>query len=342
MGTQFGWFYDVAVVAVAVGVIYKCARKGFMSSLAGFIGTVISFVLALWISGSLAEYTYNEFVYKGVAEKINYSAASEKSSAKKTLADLKEVDMSKALISGKSISELNLEPDSAGKVTLDLTDVDLSQTGIKKADLAFFGIDNKKVDYKNVNLSKVNIKASETDDVGAIILAKTVSVTMAKNSESAHAQLTKIMEDVLPGYSKATEGGTDLVAKMIAGVIKTDSDNLADAINTSLVKPAMIVPIRVLIFSLIFAITEVIFAVVVKSLGLVNGIPVIGTVNTILGVFLGLFEAFVALFTVCIGIALIISITGDNIIFLNTLTIKNTHIFRHIYFLDFLDFKITV
>jgi len=342
MGTQFGWFYDVAIAAVAVGVIYKCARKGFISSLAGFVGTVLSFALALFLSGTLAEYTYSEFVYKGVSEKITYSAANEKSTVKKTLDGLKAVDMSKALISGKSISELNLEPDSAGKVTLDLTDVDLSQTGIKKTDLTFFGIDNKTVDYKKVNLSKINIKAAEIDDIDAIILAKTVSVTMLKNSEASHAQLTKIMEEVLPGYSKATEGGTDLVAKMIAGVIKTDSDNLADAVNASLVKPAMIVPIRVLIFSLIFTLTEIIFAVIVKSLGLVNGIPVIGTVNTVLGVFLGILEAAVAVFTVCIGIALIISITGDNIIFLNTLTINQTHIFKHIYFLDFLDFKITV
>lgn len=342
MGTQFGWFYDVMTVAVVIGVIYKCARKGFMSSLAGFIGTVLSFVLALCLSGMLAEYVYDSVVYDGVAEKINYTAENQKSSVKTALNGLRSVDMTKAKVSGKSIAELNLEPDSAGKVTLDLTDVDLSETGIKKTDLTFFGIDNRIVDYKSVNLSKVNIKAADIDDIDAVILAKTVSVTMAKNSEKAHTQLSGIMEEVLPGYSKATEGGTDLVAKMIAGVIKTDSDDLKSAINASLVKPVLIVPIRALIFSLIFAITELVFAMVVKSLGLVNGIPVIGAVNTILGVFLGIFEAAVALFTVCIGVALIISITGDNIIFLNTLTINQTNVFKHIYFLDFLNFKISV
>jgi len=342
MGTEFWWFYDILAVAITVGVVYKCTRKGFMSSIAGFIGTVVAFAGAILISASLAEYVYDNFIYGGIAEKIVIVSEETDSSMKAAFNGLRNIDMSKATVSGKSLAELNLEPDDAGKVTLELSSVDLSETGIRKTDLSFFGIDVRKVNFKDMNLNKLNIKAKELEetDIGTIVLSRTVSSLMLKSTESMHGQITKMMEEVVPGYSKATEGGTDLVAKMLAAVIKTKSDDLKTIINDELVRPTLIVPVRAMLFAVLFAVIEVIFSLIVKSLGLVSGIPVIGTINTLLGCALGLFEAAFTLFVISIGIGLLISITGDNIIFLNTMTINRSKIFTHIYNMKFLNFKI--
>jgi len=342
MGTEFWWFYDVMTVAIVVGIVYKCTRKGFMSSIAGFIGTAVSFIAALLISGSLAGTVYDNFVYEGIAEKINFTSESKTGTAEMAFLGLRNIDMSKALVSGKPLGELNLEPDDAGKVVRDL-EVDLSNTGIDKAKLNFFGVDTSKTDFKDIKL-KIEVKAHELEetDIGTIILAKTVSNQMLKTADKSHGQLKDMMEKVVPGYSKATEGSVDLVAKMLVAVIK-DKDKSYDlkaVINENLVRPTLIVPIRALIFALAFALIEVVFSLIVKSLGLVSGIPVIGTVNTILGAALGIFEAAVALFVVSIGVGLLISLTGDNIIFLNTMTINNTKIFGYIYRMEFLNFKI--
>jgi len=342
MGTEFWWFYDIAAVAIAVGIIYKCTRKGFMSSVAGLVGTVVSFALALFLSGAMSDYFYDNLVYKGIDEKISFSGENPKSTEKIAFLSLRAVDMSKATVAGKTLNELNLEPDSAGKVTLDLTEVDLYDTGIRSADLSFFGVDVKKADFRNINLNKVNLKAKELEefDIGTLILAKTVSYEMAANAKNAHAGLTKMMEDVVPGYSKVTEGSADLVSKMLAAVIESENTGLKAVINEKLVRPTLIVPIRAVIFAILFTVFGIICGVIVKSLGLVSGIPVVGFANTLFGAVLGVAEAVVVLFIVCIGIGLIISITGDNIIFLNTLTIGNTKIFGYIYRLGFLDFKI--
>ncbi|MDR0222025.1 MAG: CvpA family protein [Oscillospiraceae bacterium] len=338
MGEQFFWFYDILIAGTFLGVAYKCTRQGFASSAAGFVGILLSFAAALGLSAGLSEYAYENWIGPGISEKINYSVND--GHVKSTFDSLRTIDMSKAKISGKNLSEINLNPDNAGKVTLDLTNVDLSATGLEKSDLSFFRIDSNMFFFGKIDLGKVNISASELaeTDIGTIILSRTLSATLAKSSDGVYDQLSGIMENVIPGFSKASEGSTDLVAKLIANIIKTDSATLEEAINDNLVKPVLIIPVRALIFSIIFAIISVVCSILAKSLRLVNSIPVVGKLNTFLGALLGVVEAAVAVFMVCIGVGLLISLTGDNITFLNTPTVNETKLFKHIYFLDFLKF----
>ncbi|MDR0197352.1 MAG: hypothetical protein LBI36_03950, partial [Oscillospiraceae bacterium] len=285
MGEQFFWFYDLLVVGIFLGVTYKCTRQGFVSAAAGFVGLLLSFAFALGLSAGLAEYAYENWISGGISEKINYTVKDD-GSAKATFDSLREIDMSKAKISGRSIEEiLPLVPDSSGKVTVDLSAVDLSQTGLESADLSFFLVDSKSIFADKIDLGMVNISSSELaeNDVGTIILSKALSGILKKSSADAYRRLTEIMEGVIPGFSKAAEGSADLVAKLIVSIVKTDSSTLDEAINKNLVKPVLIIPVRALIFSVIFAIISVVCSIAVKSLRLVNGVPVVGKVNTLFG-----------------------------------------------------------
>ncbi|MCL2633217.1 MAG: CvpA family protein [Oscillospiraceae bacterium] len=346
MGTQFFWFYDILLIGVFLAIAYKCARQGLAAAVLGVVGMLLAFVIALVLSGGIANYIYDEWISKTVSEKISYSPVSSEEDRIVSIApvfdDLRKIDMSKARISDNVISEagFNLEPDSAGKITLDLSKIDLSETGIKEADLRFFGIDTDENDYEEINLGRISINAQELSetDLETIILVRVLSAQIAKNSGDVHEQLSETMEETLPGFSRASQGNIDLVAMLLTTVIKSDSQTLAETVNDNIVKPVLVVPVRVVVFSIIFAVLNIGVAIAVKSLKLINRIPVIGKINTFGGAVLGVLEATVVVFLVCIGIRLLITITGDNIIFLNTMTVNETFIFKHIYYMEFLKF----
>ncbi len=61
MGTQFWWFYDVLIVAVAGGVIYHAAAKGFNQMVFRLIGCILAVVI-----GGLGSWGLSEPIYHAI------------------------------------------------------------------------------------------------------------------------------------------------------------------------------------------------------------------------------------------------------------------------------------
>ena len=89
---------------------------------------------------------------------------------------------------------------------------------------------------------------------------------------------------------------------------------------------------------MLFALLMCVLNLATKALKVLNKIPVIGGVNVILGVVLGAVEAAITVFLVCIGVQVTVTLTDNSLIFLNTMTIDQTILFRHVYYFDFLNF----
>ena len=348
MGTQFFWFYDVLIVAILIGVVFKCTKKGFASGFVGLVGIILAFTISLAVSAPASAYIYDNLIKPGVINKIDYNssdstgtASSTKGSAEAAFKTLRNTDMSTVVIAGKPISMFKNEitPDSSGTVTVELKDVDLRMSGINDGDMGFFGVDS--CFAFPVSPGKVNISATEYAKYSFedIVLAKTVSYQISEKAKSNNESLNKTLTDTIPGFSKASQGGTDLISMLLLSIMNTDSDNLESAINEHLVRPVLIVPFRALVFAIIFAAISVVVSIVANSMQAVNSIPIFGRVNSFLGSILGVVQATVIIFMVCIGVRIIISLTADNIIFLNTMTINETLLFRHIYDIKFLNFN---
>ncbi|MCL1867064.1 MAG: CvpA family protein [Oscillospiraceae bacterium] len=348
MGTEFFWFFDILIAGIFVAVIYKCTRQGFASGLVSFAGMFLPFILALALSLPVAGAIYDGFVSPGVNEKIaayteGASESVSETSMMTAFTALQKADISKAFINGKSMNEFKsgIETDSSGKVDLDLVVVDLSGTGIAESDLGFFGITDTS-ELNTVNLGKLSVSKAElnANDIEDIILARAVSQKISEKASSKYEMLDKIINDTVPGFSKAAGGGggLDMVAKLLVSIIHSESDSLESAINGKIVRPMLIVPIRALVFTIIFVGASIAISLIAKSLRFVNRIPLLGALNSFLGLLLGIVQALVVVFLVCIGFRIIISLTANGIIFLNTMTIDETFIFKHIYYLDILKF----
>lgn len=344
MGTQFFWFFDVAVIILALAFIFKGIKKGFAAELVGLVALIISFIAALLLSGTIAEAIYENVIKDAVAEEINEQIGSV---VEDTVIDkLQNIDMSKAKINSRDFSDITVKPDSAGKVSVDLSNLDVRGTGIDKIDLNAFGIDNETFDYSSVNLGTVVMSADDVNEHGVdtMVLATLLSDNLVNGT--AYGSICGAVEDMaesvpflMSGVSDSVTSGDKTVIKdIVLSILDTQTDDFAKAITDNMVKPMLLVPMRALIFMVLFIILNIILSLIAKMLKGINKIPLIGGLNKVLGAVAGLAEGVIVIFIICILINVAITLSDNSLIFLNTMTIDETMIFHKIYYFEFLDF----
>lgn len=344
MGTEFFWFYDIVVVAIIVGIVIKCARKGFLSTIAGLLALVIAFVAALPLSEVISGKIYETVVRDNLETKIEESLDGVLDGT--VVGEIKKIDMSKARINGKNITEITLNPDISGKISLDLSSVDLSDTGMADTNLEAFGIKAEETDFSAMNFGAAQITKSDLEKYGLekLVLANTLATKMSDGTVfgpicSIAESISTTLPQIMSGYGENVSGGDkSTLRSIVLSIITADTDNFAVSILDNAVKPIVLVPIRALIFIVLFVIIVILLNLLAKALRLVNKIPLIGTVNVILGFAAGIAESVIILFLVCIGIQVLINLTGNQLIFVNTDTIEKTFLFKYIYNFDFLNF----
>lgn len=345
MGTQFFWIFDAAVAAIFIGYIFVGIKKGFISVLLSFAALVLAFCIALFTSDSIAVSVYDNIISDAVTDEV--STQIDEFMGDGVVSRLKNVDMSKAKINGKPVSEIITVTENVGKVSIDLSKLDMSETGIESADLSSLGISSEDTDYSSVNLGMVEYLPADAEKYGfgRLILGSVIAEKISQGT--ALGTMTKIINDIrnsLPSFvtslSEKTDGSDNSVMeKIIVTVLDTaDTDNLAHNIADNMIRPTLLVPMRALIFVIIFVIIMIVVNLLSRLFRTVNHIPIIGGFNKLFGAAAGFVQGAIVIFLVCIFVQVIISLTGNEIIFLNTMTVDRTYIFKHIYYFDFLDF----
>jgi hypothetical protein len=351
MGTEFSWFYDLLVVIIIAGVTFRCFKRGFVSTLVGLVAVIASFVLALFLSSLAANAIYDNFIRERA---INYIDKSfEDITDAQQLVMLPEIDLSRIMINEVSqsgelirsfpLSEIDKTLDTVGKIDVNLSNVDLSATGIDRLDLEFLGIDPE--DLSSVNAGRATVTAAELagSEFETLVLAKLLTNTLQNSAEfSAITNAADAVGSFVPQVSGSFSGGAaDAVTQVMATIIesaKPGNLGITTALVDNLIAPVIIIPLRTLIFFILFAIICVITSFFVKKLAIINRIPLVGGINSFLGGITGLVKSAVIILLVCISLNILITITGNNIIFINTMTIEQTFIFRHIYYFDLISF----
>lgn len=344
MGTQFFWFYDLVILAVFIAVVLKCARKGFVSSIAGFLSAFVAFAVALPVSDTCAVLVYDNIVEDSLSTEINEQLSSAIDGTSISLLD--GLDLSKIKVNDHYISEISTQIDSAGRITIDMSDTDYSETGIENVDLSFFGITSETVDYSAMNLGTIQISQNELDEYGLekMVLINTLSNRMSNGTAfgavcGVAESMTNAIPQLLSGFSDSVSSGEQSAIKsLVIGIVNVESNDYASSILDNVVKPSLLLPIRALIFIILFAIIMLLLGIIVNALKVINKIPVIGSVNVFFGVIVGVCESLIVCFLICIGLQIIISLSGNELIFINTPTINNTIVFKYIYNFEFLDF----
>lgn len=343
MGTQFFWVFDVAIAAILAAFIFMGVKKGLVATIAGAISLVLAFIITLPLSGIISEAIYENLIRNAVADEINNQIGAAINGT--LIAEIKSVDMSKAKINGRALSSLDIQTDSSGKYSLDLSNLDLTETGIKNVDLSVFGITDS-INYSSVNLGTVVLTSDDINTYGTekIVLASVLSDNISNGTAfgsiaTAVEEMAETIPVLLSGVSESvTSGDRSVINDVVLSILSAETDDFARAITDDMVKPILLVPMRALIFLVLFVIIAIILSIVAKLLKVVNKIPLIGNINKVLGAVAGAAEAVIVVLLVCIFIQVIVVLSGNELIFLNTMTIDETFVFKKIYYFEFLDF----
>jgi len=331
MGTEFFWFYDLLIVAIFLGITFRCYKKGFVSSVVSLTAVAGAFLIGLLLSGVIASAVYDNFIKERAEEYISESI--EQIVDDSVFIALPTIDASMILIRGVPLHEINMTPDTVGNIDLDLTNVDLSQTGIENLNLEFFGI--KPESLSSINAGRAVITPAELakSDIETLVLAKILANTLQESSEYIIIESTaQLINDLLPQISKSLSGGVnDAVSEIIVAVIESEDNSITNTLLDNLITPVIMLPLRTLIFFIIFVIISIALSFAAKAFSFVNRIPLIGAVNSLLGIAVGILISALVIFLVCIFVKILITITGNTIIFLNTMTIEQSYVFKYIY-----------
>lgn len=343
MGTSFFWFYDIVLLAVVAGVTFRSIKKGGVGVIISTAAVIIAFIAAFFGSNAISDAVYDNYIEEPLLGYIDETI--DKALGDNAVNELEKIDMSKAVVSGQFLGNMVLSPDSTGTVTLDLSDIDLTETGMQNADLRVFGI-GENFDYSLVKVGNIEIPESELKErsVESIVLARVLTANIKKTGaflgtlENVGAKISEALPLVFGDYSEEiADGNNEIIYNLMLSITDMGYENHGEAIIANIIDPIVIVPLRIVLFLIIFTVVSIALEALANASKIINRIPLISSANEALGGILGLVKSAVIIFVICIGVQFLISVTGDSLVFINTGTIQQTIFFKHIYNLDLIN-----
>lgn len=339
MGNEFFWFLDIITLAVFAVHIYRGATKGAVGVLISAAAIIIAAVAAATFSAPISEGIYDSLIRDKVESHVVKAVDSAFGNGEKT--DVSKLDMSRAMIKGKYLYEIEPEFDETGSTKIDLSSVDLSETGIEDVDLTVFGLSGD-TDFTDIKSGIATITKEDTEKhgLGNVVLAKIIAANIT--SEKINSTLSDIGERLSGTYAAGlksfgrdlSSGSTDAVYPVILAMLPAATGEYGEKIMTDIVTPIVLPPLKMAVFLLLFVLVTFVLNLIANLTKLINRIPVIGKVNGVLGAVLGALEAVILIFIICLAIRLAIYVCGNSMVFLNQPTIDRTFLFKYLYSID--------
>lgn len=340
MGKEFSIAFDIAVIAIPAVFAFVGLKKGFAKVVLGLISTIVAFACAMALSGPIANAIYKNHVEKPIEEQIDSVASATFSEL--TFGNISDIDFTKVKINGIAAGDVELDYAGTRKTVVDMSKLDLYDTGITKADLQKIGItddvDLKALNAKTAELSMDNVQKY---GLGKLAVAQYIAVNLIqqpkmKDFNSIAEKVSKYLPSI-SGSASADSTGVSALRTIALKMFDT-KDNFKNAVMNGIIKPNCTLFIRTVAFGVIFLLVSLALRIVTAAAKLVNKVPVIGKVNSLLGLILGLAEGIIAVFVVCLAIRFVVSICSANSILFNQTAIDSTFLFKWFYNFDFLNF----
>lgn len=339
MGFEFFWFYDIMLVAVIIASLFGGIKKGAVGVIISALAAIIGFIVAFAGCNIISEAIYTNTIEKPLTEYID--EAVEDTVSFDIVDGLAEIDMTKTIVKDKYISENDLSFNDKGVAILDLSSANVMETGMREANLEIFGI-GEDYNYSEVKIGNIEISKSELKKYGfnTVVLAHTLTHSVTSGElfltfKDIGAKIAEAIPMVFGSYEdKINEGKTDTLYELVLSVIYVQNGKFGSVIMDNIVNPIVLIPLKVLVFILLFIIIVSLLNLIAKASRIINKIPVIASLNELLGAVLSLAEALIILIVICTVIKLVISVGGDSLVFLNEATIDKTILFKTLYYFD--------
>ena len=296
MGTQYSWFYDVIVAAIALICIFIGSKKGVLKSVFAFVGVMIAALLSYALSGAVSETISNGAVSDGNSKKILKNLDSEI-----FMGDY--IDYLEHMGYSIVVKEEKIEAIFQNK------DENIDEALAKYIN----NINGHPVDEKDILIEKIR-------EGYAVIIKDLVSKSLNKYAAETAAQI--IRED------------SSSMQELIPMIM--ESDNLhpaADFIAETYIAPAYYTIVRLVSFIIMFAFIALLLVFSVNAYFGRREASAIGIASHVAGGIFGLITAVFIVFAVAVSIR-IWAITGNNeMLFFNNESVEKSYVFK--YFYDF-------
>lgn len=295
MGSQFWWFYDVIVVAVALVCIFIGSRKGVMKGVFGFVSVIIAAVLAYVISGAVGDTVSSGLVCESNAKKISESI-DESTFMTKYINYLENMGYSVSIDENKLGAALDKGEEMEEAVVFYLNSVN-----------------GHSLDKKEVLLEKMH------EGYGIIlsdIVSKSLNEFAAVKTKEIISEKPEMMTELIPMLRDEEQ---------IYQVSLYISKNMA--------APAYNIIGRLISYLVIFAVIALGLLLGINAFFSHKEVDAIGVVSHVAGGIFGLFTAAGIVFAIAVWVR-VSAITGNNeMLFFNNDVVEKSYLFK--YFYDF-------
>jgi len=291
MGEQFSWFFDVAIIGVIIVCIYIGGKKGFLRTAVLLAGYLIAGLGGYFIAKEASPVVYTNFLQSKVENVVEDN-----------LDNFSIKTQIKAMLSEK---DFGVEiPDSE-------IDRIINQGGDVKENFANYA----KQAGTTLEKSELDSKLSSVFNNNAVL---------AKLKDKVPASIYSQIEHYLNGSKES-------LSNIIKAMNNPSKEESAKEIADLAVKPIILLVLQVLIFMISFTLLMIIVKLVSRSMSIFNKVPVVGSANTLLGGVLGFVQGAFIVVIIVLLVKVIIALTSNELIVLNTPTIEETKIFKEIY-----------
>lgn len=162
-------------------------------------------------------------------------------------------------------------------------------------------------------------------------------VNTINNSLSAGGinRATYDLSHILPDWlAKGLLNGQTLPETTVNMLNQNNIEGAAGSITVQVVKPVVVVILSLSLFFIIFLVLRFLLHYIFKITGVIRKMPVVGTINGLLGGVLGVAKAALYLIMIAVLVWIIIIFTSDSLPYLNTDTVNNTNLFLLFYKLN--------
>ncbi len=158
---------------------------------------------------------------------------------------------------------------------------------------------------------------------------KAADVGLGEKLDAAVDALPKLLQTALAAAGINAETLSDQVSGQVAESARALSVSITDGV----LYPILYMLLQGLLFLVLFAACMVLVHCLTKVLKGAERLPVIGTVNSLLGAVMGAAEALVVLFVAAVAVRLLLDVTGG-FSWLNENIVGQTYLFRYFYNFD--------
>lgn len=119
--------------------------------------------------------------------------------------------------------------------------------------------------------------------------------------------------------------------ELYAAFSSGDAGNFSELMAASILEPLAVALLQAVVFCLMFGLLMLLVKAVAALVSTVNYLPLLGSINSLLGAVLGTIQGIVYLFVLCAMLWLVITATSNNLSFLNFELMQSTKLMKYFF-----------